>query len=143
MADVSIWALLGALLGAQLATALAYALWPSNVVGWRLYARAGIQLLTISFVIYAIGWGPTLAVGLMFGVADNMQASGSKATLPCILWSVVGLGAGDLAIALGLSPTLVSQPLVHGLAALAAMGLAFTIALLGRSTRAKEQAEAD
>ena len=141
--DVSIWLLVGLLIGAQLATAIAYALWPDAVFGWRLYARAGVQILASSVVIYAIGWGPTLAVGLMFGVADNIQASGSKATVPCILWSVVGLAAGDLAIALGWSPTLVSEPLVHGLAALAAMGLAFTIALLGRSTRAKEQAEAD
>jgi diguanylate cyclase (GGDEF)-like protein/PAS domain S-box-containing protein len=143
VANVSIWLLVGLLVGAQLSTAVAYALWPDAVSGWRLYARAGVQLLATSVVIYAIGWGPTLAVGLMFGVADNIQASGSKATLPCIVWSVVGLGAGELAIALGWSPTLVSQPLVHGLAALAALGLAFTIVLLGRSTGAKEQAEAD
>ncbi|HEY6317516.1 MAG TPA: EAL domain-containing protein [Acidimicrobiia bacterium] len=143
VASVPIWILVGLLVGAQLATALAYAVWPGGEVGWRLFLRAGVQLVTISVVIYAIGWGPTLAVGLMFGVADNMQASGSKATLPCIVWSVVGLGAGELAIALGLSPTLVSQPLVHGLAALAAMGLAFTIALLGRSTGAKEKAEVE
>jgi diguanylate cyclase (GGDEF)-like protein/PAS domain S-box-containing protein len=143
VANVPIWILVGLLVGAQLATALAYAVWPGAEVGWRLFLRAGVQLVTISVVIYAIGWGPTLAVGLMFGVADNMQASGSKATLACIVWSVVGLGAGELAIALGLSPTLVSQPLVHGLAALAAMGLAFTIALLGRSTGAKEKAEVE
>ncbi len=143
VANVPIWILIGLLVGAQLATALAYAVWPGAEVGWRLFLRAGVQLLTISVVIYAIGWGPTLAVGLMFGVADNMQASGSKATLACIVWSVVGLGAGELAIAVGLSPTLVSQPLVHGLAALAAMGLAFTIALLGRSTGAKEKAEVE
>ena len=143
VADVPVWILIGLLIGAQLATALAYAVWPGPEVGWKLFLRAGVQLSATTMVIYAIGWGPTLAVGLMFGVADNMRASGSKATMPSIVWSVLGLGIGELAIAVNLSPSLVSQPLVHGLAALAALGLAFTIALLGRSTGDKETAEAE
>ncbi len=143
VADVPVWILIGLLIGAQLATALAYAVWPGPEVGWKLFLRAGVQLSATTVVIYAIGWGPTLAVGLMFGVADNIRASGSKATMPSIVWSVLGLGVGELAIAVNVSPSLVGQPLVHGLAALAALGLAFTIALLGRSTGDKEKAEAE
>jgi diguanylate cyclase (GGDEF)-like protein/PAS domain S-box-containing protein len=57
------------------------------------------------------------------------------------VFSVAGIGLGQLAIALGLAPTLISQPLVHGLAALSALGVAGTIRLLGWETRDKQRAQ--
>jgi diguanylate cyclase (GGDEF)-like protein/PAS domain S-box-containing protein len=141
VADVSVWVLVGLLFTAQLLTGIAYALWPGDQSGWRLFVRVGIQQWTILMVIYAIGWGPTLAIGLLVGVADNLHESGSKATMPALVWSVTGIAAGQLAIATGLAPSLLSDSLVNGLAVLAAVGLGFTILLLGWTTREKESAE--
>jgi hypothetical protein len=78
-------------------------------VGARRRARVGITA-----VMYAIGWGPTLAIGLIFGAVESMRLSGVRAATPAVVWSVVSLGVGQLAIALGIAPTLVDEPLVHG-----------------------------
>ncbi len=142
VAPVSIWLLLGLLLAAQLLVGLAYGLWGDADTGWQLVARVGVELSFISAIMYAIGWGPTLAIGLVFGTANNVRASGSRAVLPCVVWSVVDLGLGEAAIAVGLAPTLVSQPLVHGLAFFAAIGVVLTILLFGWATADKEEAEA-
>ena len=141
VADVPVWLLLGALAAAQLATAVAYSLWPGAQAGWRLTARIGVQLAAITFVVYAIGWGPTLAIGLLFGAADNLRVSGSRAGAPAIFWSVVGIAAGQLAIALDVAPSLVGEPLVHGLGALAALGVTLTILVLTWTTAEKESAQ--
>ena len=63
--------------------------------------------------------------------------------VPAIVCSAVLLGLGELAIAVGVAPSLVSEPLVHGLAALAALGVALTIIVFGRATQEKEQAEGE
>ena len=62
---------------------------------------------------------------------------------PGIVSDAVLLGLGELAIVIGVAPSLVSQPLVHGLAVLAALGVAFTIIVFGHATQEKEQAEGE
>src|SRR5713226_2103375 len=143
VAPVSLGLLLALLGGAQLTTSLAYALWAEAGSGWRLYLRVGVQLLVIATVMYAIGWGPTLAIGLVFGAADNIRASGSRAAAPAAIWSVVAIAFGQLAIATGVAPTLVPQPMVHGLAFLAALGTLFTVVLFGWATKDTERAESE
>src|SRR5204863_5115392 len=69
--------------------------------------------------------------------------SGVRAATPAIVWSVVSLGVGELAIALGIAPTLVDEPLVHGLAVLAALGVTFTIKLYERAMRETKAVEAE
>jgi diguanylate cyclase (GGDEF)-like protein/PAS domain S-box-containing protein len=142
VADLSIFTVVAVFLVAELLTLASYALWPGAQSGWRLHARIAAQLAAIIIVIYAIGWGPTMAIGLLFGVADNLRESGSKVTVPAVSWSLVGIALGEAAIALELTPSLVREPLVHGLAVLAAMALVFTILLLGSATAHTEEAEA-
>jgi diguanylate cyclase (GGDEF)-like protein/PAS domain S-box-containing protein len=72
---------------------------------------------------------------------DCIRLWGRKGVVPAIVWSTILIGLGELAIAIGLAPTLVSEPQVHGLAVLAALGVAFTITLFARATQEKEQAE--
>jgi len=141
VAPVSIWVLLGLLLGAQLVAGLAYALWGEAQDGWRLWARVGLELAVITAVMYSIGWGPTLSIGLVFGTANNVRAGGSRAALPSLVWSVIDIGLGELAIWLGIAPSLISQPLVHGLALFACLGTVLTILLFGWATSDKERAE--
>jgi len=143
VSDVSIWTLLVVLLIAQVATVTVYALWPGAVLGRRLFARVGVQSLATAMVMYALGWGPVLAVGFLLGVVENIRASGSKAARVAIFWSLFCIGLGEIAVATGIAPTLVERPLVYGLAAFASLGLVLTIQILGWTAAEKERAERD
>jgi len=142
IADIPLWVIAILVAGSYVLTLLQASLWPELVVtGWRLYFRVGTLLGAITIVIYSVGWGPTLALGLVFGVADCMRTVGSRAARPGMIFSVVFIVLGQLAIATGLVPTLVAEPFVHGLGALAALGVLFTIRMLERVFMARESTE--
>jgi len=131
IADLPIWAIAVLLVGCYALSVLEAALWPVEAItGWRLQFRVGGELAAITIVIYSVGWGPTLALGLLFGVADCMRMLGARAARPAMVFSVVLIGIGQIGIALGFVPTLVAQPFVHALAVLATLGILFTIKLL-------------
>jgi diguanylate cyclase (GGDEF)-like protein/PAS domain S-box-containing protein len=142
IADISVPQIVMLLAGAYFLSALAVAIWPGSVSGWRIYFRIGTELGAISVVIYAVGWGPTLGLGLIFGVADCMRTDGSTVETAALVCSVTFIGLGQGAIALGLAPSLVPSPLVHALAGLVVLGLIFTTKLLGWVFATKEGVEA-
>jgi diguanylate cyclase (GGDEF)-like protein/PAS domain S-box-containing protein len=142
IADDPVWAIALVVCGSQLFGLTLGALWPDELVsGWRLHARIGLNLADITVVIYAVGWGPTLALGLLFGVADCMRTIGSRTARPAMVYSVICIGLGQVFIATGLAPSLVPSPFVHGLAVLAALGVVFTIKLLEWVFAARERTE--
>jgi diguanylate cyclase (GGDEF)-like protein/PAS domain S-box-containing protein len=138
ISNLPVWMLFVLVGGSSILTAVANEAWPENLSGWRLYMRVGIELTGITIIIYAVGWGPTLVVGLVFGVADCMRSVGAAATRPAIIISVILIGLGQIGIAIGVVPTLVPQPFVQALAVLAIAGLVFTIQLIGWIFGAKE-----
>ena len=143
IASTPIWLLCALLVGAFVASCVTTALWGQFHEGWRLWARIAEQTFGITAVMYAIGWGPMLAIGLIFGAVEGIRLSGSRAVVPAMVSSVAALTLGELAIAAGLAPTLVEQPLVHGLAVLAALGVTFTIKLFERATTETERVESE
>lgn len=143
IAATPLWVLFAMLAGSFLATSVATVLCDErDTIGW-VWVRVAVHVLGITAVMYAIGWGPTLAIGLIFGAVESMRLSGVRAATPAIVWSVASLGIGQLAIALGIAPTLVDEPLVHGLAVLAALGVTFTIKLYERAMRETKAVEAE
>jgi len=143
IAPTPIWLLCALLAGSFLSTSVATVLSDErNTDGW-VWVRVAVHVFGITAVMYAIGWGPTLAIGLIFGAVESMRLSGVRAATPAIVLSVASLGLGQLAIALGIAPTLVEQPLVHGLAVLAALGVTFTIKLYERALKETEAVEAE
>ncbi len=138
---VSLLRVFALVFGAYVCTMLANSLWRGRQTGWRLSARVCVQCGVITVVMYGIGWGPTVAVGLLFGVVDNMHESGSKVVIPAIVVSVVGIFVGQVAIATGVIESLIAQPLVHVLAGVSTLAVVLTIFLLGRATADKERAE--
>jgi diguanylate cyclase (GGDEF)-like protein/PAS domain S-box-containing protein len=143
IAATPIWLLCALLAGFFLLSCVTTALWGRSHDGWRLWARIGEQAFGITAVMYAIGWGPMLAIGLIFGAVEGIRLSGSRAVVPAMVTSVAALALGELAIAAGIAPTLVEQPLVHGLAVLAALGLTFSIKLFERATVDTEHVQAE
>jgi diguanylate cyclase (GGDEF)-like protein/PAS domain S-box-containing protein len=141
IANVPLWALALLVGGSSVLAAVANELWPEDPAGWRLYMRIGVELTGITVIIYAVGWGPTLVVGLVFGVADCMRSIGGATTRPAIVLSIALIGIGQAGIAMGVVPTLVPEPLVQALAVLALAGLVFTIQLIGWVFEAKERSD--
>ena len=108
-----------------------------------LHLAIALLCLSVSAVIYAIGWGPTLAIGYIFVVGRTLDLAGTR-TWPLVLgWSAAGIVCGQVAVATGLVYTYVPVPYVHGLAALDILGAAFVMSLLGNKTDASEHAIAE
>ena len=141
ISDVPYWVIVVLLLGAQGVNTLFAALMAEATTGWRLWARVGMELGVIAVVAYGIGWGPMLGIGFVFGAADAIRVLGARAAVPAMVWTVVVIGLGQLAIATGLAPTVVSQPLVQGLGALGALGAVLTIKVLEWFAKVRESSE--
>jgi diguanylate cyclase (GGDEF)-like protein/PAS domain S-box-containing protein len=143
IASVPYWAIVALVVGAQAVSVVLAALWTEHSGGWRLNVYVGGVLGVIGVVAYSTGWGPILSLGFIFGAAYVLQLSGSEAAKPAMIWTVVYMGLGELAIAVGIAPSLIPKPLVHGLAGLGLIGVLLTITLLGRSCAAREQVEGE
>lgn len=143
IAPVPYWLIVALVVGAQTISVFAAAAWADRPGGWQLTAYVGAVMGVIGIVAYSTGWGPILSLGFIFGAASTLEVVGSKATRPALMWAVMYMGLGQLAIWKGLAPSLIRQPLVVGLAALCLIGVVLTIALLGRFASAREQVEAD
>jgi diguanylate cyclase (GGDEF)-like protein/PAS domain S-box-containing protein len=108
-----------------------------------LSAHVAANMAVIAVVAYSTGWGPILSIGFLFGAAASIHHYGSRATWPCVISTVVAIVLGQGAIALHLAPTLIHEPLVHGVAALGLVGVVLVIELLGRTSAAREAVEAE
>ncbi|MCA1830916.1 MAG: PAS domain S-box protein, partial [Actinobacteria bacterium] len=141
IAAVPLWVILAPFLGgAAISIALEH-MWSSSRSNPILHLRVIFETVTTTTVIYASGWGPTLAIGYVFGAILLIRSAGSRATRSVLTWSVLGIAAGQAAVYLHVAPSKIAEPAVHGLAVLAMLGCGYVIHLLGASTREKESAE--
>jgi diguanylate cyclase (GGDEF)-like protein/PAS domain S-box-containing protein len=143
LGDVPLWALLGLLIVSGVFSTAIDRAWGGATSSSDMHKRIACQMMGTAAVIYATGWGPMLAIGYVVIVADELKAVGSRAARPSLLWSAAVIGAGQLAIALHMAPSVVDEPLVHGLGVLSALGLVFVIQLLEAKTVEVERAHAD
>jgi diguanylate cyclase (GGDEF)-like protein/PAS domain S-box-containing protein len=141
--NLPIWALLGllALMGLMAEITTRATRDKSSVAA--LHCALATQLFGVTIIIYAIGWGPTLAIGYVFVCARALDELGARVWRIAVLWSTVGIVLGEFAIAIGLVSTYVPTPYVHGIAGLTILGTAFVMRLLGRKTEMNEQAIAE
>ena len=106
----------------------------------QLHRAIAGQILGVSSVIYVIGWGPMLTVGYVLILGHALELVGSRAWRVTLVWSTVGLVCGQVAIAVGMVPSYVPSPYVHGLGVLGLLGSALVMRLLGHKTAENEQA---
>jgi len=138
--DLPFWVLLAMLV---LGGVVSYATsdWLSPDASRRaLHGALAAQVLSVSAIIYAIGWGPTLTVGYVFVISRALDAGGSRVWRATLGWTAAGMALGEVAIAAHIVPTYVDVPYVHGLAALGILGMAFVMWLLGTKTEQNEHA---
>jgi diguanylate cyclase (GGDEF)-like protein/PAS domain S-box-containing protein len=140
LGDLPLGLLLGLLVGAAGVSELVGRRWGQEPTTGQLHALLATQVLTTTVIIYAIGWGPTLAIGFVFVLARDIEQIGARVWRPALGWILVGLAGGQLAIVAGWVPTYVKEPYVHGLALLMALGVAFVVHLLGQKRLGQEEA---
>jgi diguanylate cyclase (GGDEF)-like protein len=139
----SIWRLLALLAVGSITTqSVSRRIGPNPTTG-ALHTLLGIQILGVTAIIYAIGWGPTLAIGYVFVLAAEIDEIGSRVWKPALAWVAVAVSLGELGIAFHVFPSYISTQYVHGLAALSALGTAFMLYLLGTKTEQQERADAE
>ncbi len=89
--------LLGVLVGSGITSELAARRWYETP--GRFAIVVGVQMLAVTVVIYAIGWGPTLAIGYLFPLGEALRERGSSVWPVAYGASLVGLAGGETAIA--------------------------------------------
>jgi diguanylate cyclase (GGDEF)-like protein/PAS domain S-box-containing protein len=137
------WVYIALLTGAAVVRVIFSALWEEPRRPWHSNAYIACSMAVIAVVAYSTGWGPILSIGFLFGAATSLELFGSKATLPCLVWTTVAMVLAQLAIALGLAPTIIHQPTVFGVAGLSLVGALLIIGLLGQATTGGETLEAE
>jgi diguanylate cyclase (GGDEF)-like protein/PAS domain S-box-containing protein len=117
--------------------------WGDDRRPWHMPAYVVLNMGIVMAVAYATGWGPVLSIGFLFSSGAAFRLFGSRVTLWAVPTTALWMALGQAGIALGVVPSLIRQPLVHGLAALTMLGAVLTIGLLGRLTAEREAAEAE
>jgi diguanylate cyclase (GGDEF)-like protein len=142
VAERPAWYYPALILALTCATSVSDVLWPDGTcTNEQMVYRTSTMIVAISVGIYATGWGPTLAVAYGYAVSYAIRYAGSKATTPMMACTLACITLGQVAIATGIAPTLIDEPLVHGLALLAAAVTALTIAFQGVVIAEKEALE--
>jgi diguanylate cyclase (GGDEF)-like protein/PAS domain S-box-containing protein len=107
----------------------------------RIQVRLCVSTLATTAVIYAVGWGPMLVIAYGVGFAAVLQEAGSASWRSGFAWSVVGVGLGQLAIELGIVPSLIDTGLGNALALGGLICFGIVARVLGVKAAAVEEAE--
>jgi diguanylate cyclase (GGDEF)-like protein/PAS domain S-box-containing protein len=138
VARVPIWFLLGSLFFAWFASSVS-----GSVFANRPMVNLAVEITVITLVTYVIGWGALLAVGYVFSISRHIDEHGSRGGRLAIVFTILGIVAGECAIALGLVKSLMPEPQGHWLAVLEGAGVCAVIWMLAYAQRQKETAETD
>ncbi len=108
----------------------------------RLHLWIASQAIVVTATIYATGWGPALAIGLVLVGQETLVVAGTPSEGPIVIWTLACLAAGEGLIALGWAPSLIPVPEVHGLAILMGVGIVFSYRSLRAALIEREEAAA-
>jgi diguanylate cyclase (GGDEF)-like protein/PAS domain S-box-containing protein len=125
VADLPLWVYSIVLVLPGGASVLANRLYVRNPTRAGLQARAVLDALTVTAVVYSTGWGPILGLGYLVAAEELANVAGPEAWPVSQMWSLLGIAAGQLAISLGLAPSLLPPRIDNGAAILGAVGFLF------------------
>jgi diguanylate cyclase (GGDEF)-like protein/PAS domain S-box-containing protein len=141
MVQEPVWLWLAVFLVVPLITAVCDRVYLRRPSPRRLHLRIGSSAASVTFVIYLTGWGPVLVLAFAFLALENISSGGSRVWRVTALWSLLGIGAGQLAIWEGWAPSLLTISQAHALALMGAFILLFVIRMAGVVMEQKEKAE--
>ena len=142
ISDTPLWLLVVLVLACSAANAIAQTFERRLAPGPGLHLRAATAAVSTAWVVYATGWGSILVIGFGVGIADLLRAHGSRAWLPGLFWSGFAIFAGEIMIAAGIAPTILSPAVAHAVALTTFLCLALIARTLGSSALAAEKATA-
>jgi diguanylate cyclase (GGDEF)-like protein/PAS domain S-box-containing protein len=137
------WLYIAVVVGGGATSVVSSVLWADSRRPWHPSAHIAANTAVIAVVAYSTGWGPILSIGFLFGAAAAIEQFGSRATRPSLIWTAVAVVLGQVAISLDLAPTLIHEPVVHGVAALGLLGALLVTGLLGRASAGRETVEVE
>jgi diguanylate cyclase (GGDEF)-like protein/PAS domain S-box-containing protein len=141
VADEPIWVYPVVLWGGALASTVTEIWFRRRGSTASLHARIFMQAAAVTTTLYVTGWGPVMAVAYAFMAQENVGRSGARTWRITAGYSIAWIALGQLAISAGVAPTMVDEPLVHGIALLNGLALVFVVRMGGAVTLQKEQAE--
>jgi diguanylate cyclase (GGDEF)-like protein/PAS domain S-box-containing protein len=138
------WVILAMLAGTGVCNVVAYSvsrrMAPSAA---RMHVRLSVAALTTTVILYSTGWGPVIAMGYVLGASDVLRTDGSEAWWRGTVWSLFAIGIGQVAIASGIAPSVLSMHVSHAVAVGNAACLVIVMYSLGTTTASAETAQAE
>jgi diguanylate cyclase (GGDEF)-like protein/PAS domain S-box-containing protein len=107
----------------------------------RIQVRLAASTLGTTLIIYAVGWGPMLVVAYGVGFAAVLQEAGSASWRSGFAWCVVGTGLGQIAVEIGIAPSLIDPALSNAVALGGLICFGIVARVLGVKAAAAEDAE--
>ena len=141
VARESVWLWIGVFAAVPLTTAVCDRIYLSRPSRRRLHLRVGASAASVTLVIYLCGWGPVLVLAFAFLALENVSAEGSRVWRVTALWSLLGIGAGQVAIWQHWAPSQLSTSQANALALMGTFILLFVIRMAGVVMEQKEKAE--
>jgi diguanylate cyclase (GGDEF)-like protein/PAS domain S-box-containing protein len=144
LADTPVW-LMGVFLLTASTANYVTTVWvtrrPDSLV--RMHARAAASALATALVIYATGWGSMLVVAYAVGTAELLRTVGPTSWRPSLMWNLAAIVMGEVAVGLGIAPTMIDPNLGYALSFTAAACLVIVVKVLGDTAEAREAAETE
>jgi diguanylate cyclase (GGDEF)-like protein/PAS domain S-box-containing protein len=141
--DVSLWIIAAVLLFGTVFQLPEVQLWLSGGdLTRRVWPRVGLQILTITAIMYMTGWGALLGVAHVYVLSVHLRQSGSRVWRPAVVSSVLAIGLGQIAYTTGFLYSYLPIEQTNVIALLIALGTATTAHTLGRAVALREEAEA-
>lgn len=135
-----VWAWIAVFLAVPTVSAaveLAYRRSPSTF--W-LQTRIAVHVAAVTVVIYMTGWGPCLFGLYLFVALENVSLQSAPWRMVAV-WTLVGIGAGQLALAQHWAPSLLSIDQGEALGALGAVGMLMVLRMTAAIIAQKDRAE--
>jgi diguanylate cyclase (GGDEF)-like protein/PAS domain S-box-containing protein len=140
IAATPLWLLIALLGACSLSNALVITIEARLPPTSGLQLRAAVAAISTAWVVYATGWGSLLVIAYAIAIADAMRVHGSRAWLPGLVWSAVAVFFGEVAIEMGIAPSIMRPSTSHAVAGATTCCLALIVRTLGKSSKAAEDA---
>jgi diguanylate cyclase (GGDEF)-like protein/PAS domain S-box-containing protein len=104
--------------------------------------RVACQVVGVTIAIYLTGWGPVLWATYIFIALENLAGVGSRVWKSTVVYSIIGMAIGQLALTQGWLPSELSRSESASLTVMGAFVLFFVIRMAGAIMEQNETAMA-
>jgi diguanylate cyclase (GGDEF)-like protein/PAS domain S-box-containing protein len=140
VAHVRWWVWLVVIAGATVLNVAVDGYYQKRRTRFSLDLRVICQVAAVTLVINLTGWGPVLWAAYIFIALENIARAGSRAWRMTVLWSLVGIAMGQIALSLGWLQSELSRSAAASLNVMGGFVLFFVIHLAGAIMEQNEAA---